>query len=208
MYATYFRIPHCILCQFGYADFPCLGSCQQVAKARVVTIPDSPNAGRAFWSCSSGSCRFFLWKEDFEAHKSNMASQSHNVAEKAIKSIPEASQSIKSPTIDDWRVSLTSGGWYDSDPISRLTQENVVVFKKLSSRLKRRPDISQNAKHSFDKACSSLVLWDAGYGVGSGDLNEILAASMILRKSMLESLISISKTLMNGRYIYVLRINV
>ncbi|KAL2876272.1 hypothetical protein SGCOL_008445 [Colletotrichum sp. CLE4] len=60
-----------------------------------------------------------------------------------------------------------------------------------------RDDLSRSNRHCLKKACDTLTLWASGYGIPEGDLDEALATSWILQRSVLELLVSIGNLLLN-----------
>lgn len=78
---------------------------------------------------------------------------------------------------------------------SRLTKECILVFRKLMKKLPKENELSIRTFRKLEQSCSSLILWDSGYGVAKGDLDDVLAKSRTLNRSILWALISISRTL-------------
>ena len=78
---------------------------------------------------------------------------------------------------------------------SRLTKECVSVFRRFMRILPKNDAIHPEAFRQIERSCSSLILWDKGYDISTGEIDDVLAKSRILRRSILERLISISETL-------------
>lgn len=93
----------------------------------------------------------------------------------------------------DWRIEDTE---LDSGSVtSRLTKECVSVFRKLMKKLPKERETLQDTFRQLEKSCSSLILWDSGYDVAKGGLDDVLAKSRTLRHSTLGHLINISRAL-------------
>ncbi|KFA79353.1 hypothetical protein S40288_03570 [Stachybotrys chartarum IBT 40288] len=95
--------------------------------------------------------------------------------------------------VDEWRaiaVEINS-----SSTASQLTVECLNTFRKVLKQLSDNPKASRASFQSLKQSYSSLALWEAGYGIGQGKLDASLAQSRTLRKSLLELLVSVSKTL-------------
>lgn len=92
--------------------------------------------------------------------------------------------------------------WWTEDPepdqgsvTSRLTKECISVFKKTTKKLSMREAIPREMFQQFERSCFSLILWDSGYDVAQGGLDDVLAKSRTLRRLILKHLISIGMTL-------------
>ncbi|KEY74960.1 hypothetical protein S7711_01308 [Stachybotrys chartarum IBT 7711] len=95
--------------------------------------------------------------------------------------------------VDEWRaiaVEINS-----SSTASQLTVECLNTFRKVLKQLSDNPKASRASFQSLKQSYSSLALWEAGYGIGQGKLDASLAQSRTLRESLLELLVSVSKTL-------------
>ncbi|RYP65226.1 hypothetical protein DL770_009053 [Monosporascus sp. CRB-9-2] len=106
--------------------------------------------------------------------------------------LSETSDAGKLAWIQDWNIEAAEPD--KGSATSRLAKESVAVFKKILKGLSNR-DIPQQSFRRFETSCSSLILWETGYGVGDGKLDEAFTRSRTLRRSILEPLVSISETL-------------
>lgn len=102
------------------------------------------------------------------------------------------------PWVEDWTIEAPEA--LSNSTTSRLAKECVATSKQVLKRIKDHPNVSQANYHAYEKSQSSLALWEAGYGVGEGKLDELLAQSRTLRKSMLEPLVNISAILIRSMY--------
>lgn len=78
---------------------------------------------------------------------------------------------------------------------SRLTKECVSVFRRHMKKLPKDNDLTQNTFRRLERSCSSLILWESGYEVAKGGLDDALTKSRTLRRSTLEHLVNISEVL-------------
>ncbi|SPO02513.1 uncharacterized protein DNG_05186 [Cephalotrichum gorgonifer] len=78
---------------------------------------------------------------------------------------------------------------------SRLTKECVSIFRRLLKKLSQEEILSQEILRRLERSCSSLVLWESGYGVADGGLDDTLTKSRTLRRSTLEHLLNIGRAL-------------
>lgn len=93
----------------------------------------------------------------------------------------------------EWRIE-------DAEPdqgsvTSRLTKECISVFRKLMKKLSEEAEMSRETFRWFERSCSSLILWDSGYDVAKGGLDDVLGKSRTLRRSTLGHLMNISRAL-------------
>lgn len=94
----------------------------------------------------------------------------------------------------EWRIE--DAGPDQGSVTGRLTKECVSVFRKLMRRLPKE-NITKGTFRSLERSCSSLILWDYGYGVAKGELDDVLRKSRTLSRSTLALLVSISGALTN-----------
>lgn len=100
--------------------------------------------------------------------------------------------------VEDWTIDAPESE--QRSVASRLVKECVAVFRRVAKQLRSVPDVPNRTYRSYEKSFSSLCLWDAGYGVDEGKLDELLAKSRTLRRSILELLISIGTSLTESAY--------
>lgn len=93
----------------------------------------------------------------------------------------------------EWRVEVAEPD--QGSVTSRLTKECISVFKKLMKELPKEAEVSRETFRRFERSCSSLILWDSGYDVAKGGLDDVLEKSRTLRRSIMRHLISISRAL-------------
>ncbi|KAK3290852.1 uncharacterized protein B0H64DRAFT_446673 [Chaetomium fimeti] len=96
----------------------------------------------------------------------------------------------------EWRIE-------DAEPdqgsvTSRLTKQCVSVFRKAMKKLPKETAMSQETFRRLERSCSSLILWDSGYDVAKGGLDDVLEKSRTLHRSALGHLINISTALADG----------
>lgn len=95
--------------------------------------------------------------------------------------------------VENWNIDAPKSE--ERSVVSRLANECVVVFRRATMQLRLIPDVPNAIYRCYEKNSSSLALWDAGYGVSEGKLDELVAQSRTLRSLVLETLISISTSL-------------
>ena len=93
--------------------------------------------------------------------------------------------------VQDWHVE-------DHEPdsgsvTSRLTQECVSAFRRFTKNLPKEGELTPIAFRRLERSCSSLILWDSGYGVAKGGLDDVLDTSRTLRRLTLKHLVNISR---------------
>lgn len=101
------------------------------------------------------------------------------------------------PWVEDWKIEVPDSP--TTSTTSRLTRECVAVSRLLLKRIRARADIPHATFRAYEKSQSSLSLWDAGYGVGEGKLDDLLARSRTLCRSTLSPLVSISAILTRSK---------
>ncbi|OHF01592.1 hypothetical protein CORC01_03082 [Colletotrichum orchidophilum] len=77
-----------------------------------------------------------------------------------------------------------------------LCTETIRAFRGIVRNIERRDDLPQSNRHCLKKTCDTLILWASGYGVNEGDLDEALATSWVLQRSMLELMVSVGSLLL------------
>jgi hypothetical protein len=97
--------------------------------------------------------------------------------------------------VEDWPIEAPDTHSSSTSTTARLAKECIAVSRRVLQRVKAHPDVSQATYHALEKSHSSLALWEAGHGVGEGKLDELLAKSQTLSKSMLGPLVNISAIL-------------
>ncbi|KAF5639309.1 ankyrin repeat [Fusarium sp. NRRL 52700] len=97
--------------------------------------------------------------------------------------------------VREWNVKVVEPD--PSSAASRLVKQCAVVFKKALKSMSNNPNIPTNLFRRFERCYSSLLLWDEGYGIGRGELDVSMARSRTLRRSILEPLVSIARTLID-----------
>lgn len=111
-------------------------------------------------------------------------------------SLPKASAADGAlARVREWNIKVA-----EPDPgsaASRLVKQCVAVFKRVLKCMSNNPEIPTNLFRRLERCYSSLALWDVGYGIGRGKLDESMARSRTLRRSILEPLVSINRTLIN-----------
>lgn len=94
-----------------------------------------------------------------------------------------------------WRIEATE---LDQRSVtSRLTKETISVFRKLMKKLPKETEIPREILRRLEKSCVSLMLWNSGYDVAKGGLDNVLSTSRTLRRSILRHLINIGRALAN-----------
>ncbi|KAG7104462.1 Zinc finger transcription factor ace1 like protein [Verticillium longisporum] len=115
----------------------------------------------------------------------------HGAKTRHAKPLSRQKERLDLSRIDEWDISLA---FSDSKSVtSRLCIEVVRAFRSVLRRVKSRKDLPRSLSHRLDKSCGSLTLWAAGYGVREGELDDALAKSRSLRRSISELLLSIGK---------------
>ncbi|KAK2063388.1 hypothetical protein LY76DRAFT_642561 [Colletotrichum caudatum] len=79
--------------------------------------------------------------------------------------------------------------------VNRLCRRCIPAIKVVLRKTKRNHDVPELAYRSLERSGSSFILWADGHSVVHGNLDDALAKSETLRKSVLELLISIAETI-------------
>jgi len=85
---------------------------------------------------------------------------------------------------------------------SRLVVETLRVFKTaakywVSPKARRAP---VRTRKSLQQSYGLLVLWADGHGVADGALDRVMSSSISVRRSVIELLLSICRTLLTSQY--------
>jgi hypothetical protein len=78
---------------------------------------------------------------------------------------------------------------------SRLVEECIAAYKDAMKYLSQNVELPLRTFRQLETSCSSFILWDNGYGVATGHIDEALMTSQRLQRIILEHLISICETL-------------
>lgn len=100
--------------------------------------------------------------------------------------------------VEDWHIEAPDT--HTKSTTSRLVKECIAVSRQILRRIKANNRPSQATCRAFEKSHSELVLWDTGYGVREGKLDEALGKSRTLARSLLNPLVSISLTMTQSMY--------
>ncbi|KAH6703840.1 hypothetical protein EV126DRAFT_508381 [Verticillium dahliae] len=115
----------------------------------------------------------------------------HEAKTRHAKPLARQKENLDLSRVDEWDISTA---FSDCKSVtSRLCIEVVRAFRSVLRRVKSRKDLPRSLSHRLDKSCGSLTLWAAGYGVREGELDDALAKSRSLRRSIYELLVSIGK---------------
>ena len=132
------------------------------------------------------------WRYDTK-NPSKLRDNCLNTIHLTMDLIQQAAEAPALAPVLTWRIEEADA---DTGSVtSRLTRECVSVFRRFMRILPKSDVIPPKAFRQIERSCSSLILWDKGYDISSGDIDNVLAKSRKLRRSILERLISISEIL-------------
>ncbi|KAF3352608.1 hypothetical protein VDGD_03438 [Verticillium dahliae] len=122
----------------------------------------------------------------------------HEAKTRHAKPLARQKENLDLSRVDEWDISTA---FSDCKSVtSRLCIEVVRAFRSVLRRVKSHKDLPRSLSHRLDKSCGSLTLWAAGYGVREGELDDALAKSRSLRRSISELLVSIGKAVSEGMW--------
>jgi hypothetical protein len=103
---------------------------------------------------------------------------------------------------DSWVRQLDASDSPTDEPsvTVRLVSENLKCLKVVLKHVSP-PDFEMpvTTRKSLQECYSRLILWVDGYGVEQGELDEAMARSRRLRRAVTEILVSIGRTVLDGK---------
>ncbi|KAL7948551.1 hypothetical protein V8C42DRAFT_254354 [Trichoderma barbatum] len=83
----------------------------------------------------------------------------------------------------------------EHDEVATLSSSLLNLFKEVVLALSKQANIPKDARISFERSCSALILWSDGFGVTQGRLNDTFNKSRKLRHTVLKNLLHIGRVL-------------